>query len=477
MAPGFTNHTRTEPEVNGSKPAAEPQPSPLPDLAAVPCDDCDKYKDDDALSDPCTETRRTLTTCSQDVVNFTHQTNTSNTDKDGDADATLVGSDPVDPNDLPPVFGPQPKATETSIRFKRKWEANIGRSPGNVAQKHKHPKAIDLSRDEEVSTESSVSFSRLTYALRSLEGQSWVNDEALRSILGRLNSDDCLVTDSCSLGSASSKQKRLARAKSRTVVSTFINGKHWVLYSWHRDAPAIEYMDPFNKPPEKDVTEGVLRLLQKLTELDQLLDVVPRETNSFDCGIITMINAFSVATRLSTLPFTSTPFSSVKSRFYFRQMFLTSPESMPLDFAARVWSLSALNAMKRLRRLASAADRIPKYVGRIQKQDLYLRAHLSILATQLQQGHDKHYKKFQESHLRAQETLEFKTGVKRRIDRLEKAIALAGFGNGGRELGPWCWPDNRPLTVSILMLRHMGRRYAAVEEKYQRFLQCLKAID
>lgn len=221
-----------------------------------------------------------LPTCSQDVVNLTHQTNTSNTDEDGDADATLVGSDPGDPgdpNDLPPAFDPEPKATETSSRMKRKWEASIGGSPGNVAQKHKHQKTIDLSRDEEVSTESSVSFSRLMYALRSLEGQSWVNDEALRSILGRLNSDDCLVTDSCSLWSSSSKQRRLARAKHRIVVPAFINGNHWVLYTWHRDASAIEYMDPFNKPPEKDITETVLRLLQHLTELEQLPDVVPRE--------------------------------------------------------------------------------------------------------------------------------------------------------------------------------------------------------
>ncbi|GJD05141.1 sentrin-specific protease 2-like protein [Colletotrichum higginsianum] len=213
----------------------------------------------------------------QDVVNLTHQTNTSNTDEDGDADATLVGSDPGDPNDLPPAFDPEPKATETSSRMKRKWEASIGGSPGNVAQKHKHQKTIDLSRDEEVSTESSVSFSRLMYALRSLEGKSWVNDEALRSILGRLNSDDCLVTDSCSLWSSSSKQRRLARAKHRIVVPAFINGNHWVLYTWHRDASAIEYMDPFNKPPEKDITETVLRLLQHLTELEQLPDVVPRK--------------------------------------------------------------------------------------------------------------------------------------------------------------------------------------------------------
>ncbi|TIC90842.1 hypothetical protein CH35J_011065 [Colletotrichum higginsianum] len=277
MAPGFTSRTRTEPEMNDSKPAAEPQPCPLPELATVPCDDCDKYKDDDALSDNRTEPRRTLPTCSQDVVNLTHQTNTSNTDEDGDADATLVGSDPGDPNDLPPAFDPEPKATETSSRMKRKWEASIGGSPGNVAQKHKHQKTIDLSRDEEVSTESSVSFSRLMYALRSLEGKSWVNDEALRSILGRLNSDDCLVTDSCSLWSSSSKQRRLARAKHRIVVPAFINGNHWVLYTWHRDASAIEYMDPFNKPPEKDITETVLRLLQHLTELEQLPDVVPRK--------------------------------------------------------------------------------------------------------------------------------------------------------------------------------------------------------
>lgn len=46
--------------MNDSKPAAEPQPCPLPELATVPCDDCDKYKDDDALSDNRTEPRRTV---------------------------------------------------------------------------------------------------------------------------------------------------------------------------------------------------------------------------------------------------------------------------------------------------------------------------------------------------------------------------------------------------------------------------------
>ncbi|TQN65620.1 hypothetical protein CSHISOI_09804 [Colletotrichum shisoi] len=441
MAPGFTNHTRTEPEVNDSKPAAEPQPSPLPELAIVPCDDCDKYKGDDALSDARTEPRRILPTSSQDVVNLTHQTNTSNTGENGDTEDTLVGSDPGDPDELPAVFGPALKATEASSRMKRKREISIGESRRNVARENKHQKTIDLSKDEEVSTESSVSFSRLMYALRSLEGQSWVNDEALRSVLGRLNSEDCLVTDSCSLGSSSSKQRKLAKAKQRILVPAFINGNHWVLYSWHRDAPAIEYMDPLHNPPEKDVTESVLRSLQHLTELDQLPDVVPRkgilQTNSFDCGIITMVNAFNVATRLPTLPFTSTPFSSVKSRFYFRQMLLTSPESMPFDFTARTRNLSALNAMIKLRRQASAAGRIPKYVGRILKQDLYLKAHLSILATQLQQGHDMHYKKFKESYLRAQETLEFKTSVKSRIDRLEKAIAMLDGGSS---------PKKRPAT-------------------------------
>ncbi|GKT96730.1 sentrin-specific protease 2-like protein [Colletotrichum tofieldiae] len=318
---------------------------------------------------------------------------------------------------------------------KRQPEVDTGNGVG-----HKKQKTIHIPPGQ-ASSVLSVPFNDLFYGLQSLDGRSWVNDVAMMRILRRLNSDNILVVDSFQMNCTSPRRLKylagLGKEKNCILFPLLINGNHWVLYNWDRHARVIGYLDPFGRLPRDPDMNKIKSWVQRLVALDRPPDVVPgmgiNQTNQFDCGVITMANAFNLATR--SLVFPSTTLLTAKARVYFSRLLLTSSDSTPLGLLHQVQHRSPLEIAKQLRHdmLALSASKLPEYLRAILRRDLFIKAHQSTRVVQLQERHCALRRLLVEAHLSAMDAIRLEKLVKDRVCRLKAAVATMDATPSSRE--------------------------------------------
>ncbi|KAH9226103.1 hypothetical protein K456DRAFT_1731342 [Colletotrichum gloeosporioides 23] len=383
------------------------------------------------------------------------------------------------------------------------------------------------SNDEDEATlinSTTVPLEQLVLGARSLEGDSWANDTAVSNTIGKLRSKDCYVLDSLFL--AGTRFLRRTPTERYFVAPVNIRNMHWALYFWDTELETIEYYDSMKhsnlhckdrllsiinsafKPPRMPEIQvcKVSRVSSSNDPSDPLQAFQQRNNN--DCGPLAILNAFQK--RLGVAEFVKgDDFDSKNARIYLQRLFLTSLDAAPPGFAEKAGVLTSQETSRGIFDEMKAV-KLQGRLRRVVQKDFLLQANLTWRASNLVKFHEAHRTIVHQAYEQSLQARDVRGHELRRLqslkdyvsslptDTLEHTSSATVFGPGldmmekmAREnlsrmlpaaekmaiqSGPLSWAQDRPITRSILMLRHLGRQYSKAERALCDFRGALEGL-
>ncbi|KAF3808149.1 hypothetical protein GCG54_00007931 [Colletotrichum gloeosporioides] len=368
------------------------------------------------------------------------------------------------------------------------------------------------SNDEDGATlinSTTVPLEQLILGERSLEGDSWANDTAVSNTIGKLRAKDCYVLDSLFL--AGTRFLRHAPTERYFVAPVNIRNMHWALYFWDTEMGTIEYYDSM-KHSNLHCKDRLLSIINSAFRPARMPEIQVykafQQKNHNDCGPLAILNAFHK--RLGVEDFVKgDDFDSKNARIYFQRLLLTSLDAAPPGFAEKAGVLTSQETSRGIFDEMKAV-KLQGRLRRVVQKDFLLQANLTWRASKLVKFHEAHRTIVHQAYEQSLQARDVRDHELRRLqslkdyvsslptDTLEQASPIAAFGSGldimekmAREnldrmlpaaekmaiqSGPLSWAEDRPITRSILMLRHLGRQYAKAERALCDFREALEGL-
>ncbi|KAI8274826.1 hypothetical protein K4K60_009216 [Colletotrichum sp. SAR11_57] len=368
------------------------------------------------------------------------------------------------------------------------------------------------SNDEDEATlinSTTVPLEQLVLGIRSLEGDSWANDTAVSNTIRKLRAKDCYVLDSLFL--AGTRFLRRTPTERYFVAPVNIRNMHWALYFWDTKLETIEYYDSM-KHSNLHCKDRLLSIINSAFKPARMPEIQVckafQQRNNNDCGPLAILNAFQK--RLGIAGFVKgDDFDSKNARTYFQRLLLTSLDAAPPGFAEKAGVLTSQETSRGIFDEMKAV----KLQGRLRKvvqKDFLLQANLTWKASNLVKFHEAHRTLVHQAYEQSLQARDVRDHELRRLqslkdyvsslptDTLEQTSSATVFGPGldmmekmardnlGRMLpaaekmaiqsGPLSWAQDRPITRSILMLRHLGRQYSKAERALCDFRGALEGL-
>ncbi|KAH0422484.1 sentrin-specific protease 2-like protein [Colletotrichum camelliae] len=372
-----------------------------------------------------------------------------------------------------------------------------------------------------------VPLEQLVLGACSLDGDSWANDTAVSNTIRKLRGKNCYVLDSLFL--AGKELLRKTPTERYFVAPVNIRNIHWALYFWDTESTTIEYYDSM-KHKNAHCNDRLLSIINSAfkparTPEIQVCDVshLPssndttdpaqafQQKNSTDCGPLAIFNAFQK--RLGVDEFLKEDgFDSTNARTYFQRLLLTSLDAAPPGFAKKAGvsppqeiSSGIFNKMK--------AIELQGHLRNVIRKDFLLQANLTWRASHLVHSHEAHRALVRQAYEQSLQARDVRNRELQRLQSLKEYVyslstdipehtsSVVPFGAFGQSLekmerlarenldrmlpaaekmatqsGPLLWAEDRPITRSILMLRHLGREYVKAERALCDFRGALEAL-
>ncbi|KAL3295408.1 sentrin-specific protease 2-like protein [Colletotrichum asianum] len=368
------------------------------------------------------------------------------------------------------------------------------------------------SNDEDGATlinSTTVPLEQLVLGARSLEGDSWANDTAVSNTIGKLRAKDCYVLDSLFL--VGTRFLRRTPTERYFVAPVNIRNMHWALYFWDTELETIEYYDSM-KHSNLHCKDRLLSIINSAFKPARMPEIQVckafQQKNRNDCGPLAILNAFQK--RLGVEQFVKgDDFDSKSARTYFQRLLLTSLDAAPPGFAEKAGVLTSQETSRGI----FDEMKVVKLQGRLRRvvqKDFLLQASLTWRASNLVKFHEAHRTIVHQAYEQSLQAREVRDHELRRLqslrdyvsslptDALEQTSSVTVFGPGldimekmAREnisrmlpaaekmaiqSGPLSWAQDRPITRSILMLRHLGRQYSKAERALCDFRGALEGL-
>ncbi|KAJ0352999.1 hypothetical protein COL154_012292 [Colletotrichum chrysophilum] len=354
-----------------------------------------------------------------------------------------------------------------------------------------------------------VPLEQLVLGARSLEGDSWANDTAVSNTIGKLRAKDCYVLDSLFL--AGTRFLRRTPTERYFVAPVNIRNMHWALYFWDTELETIEYYDSM-KHSNLHCKDRLLSIINSAFKPARMPEIQVckafQQKNRNDCGPLAILNAFQK--RLGVEEFVKgDDFDSKSARTYFQRLLLTSLDAAPLGFAEKAGVLTSQETSRGIFDEMKAV-KLQGRLRRVVQKDFLLQANLTWRASNLVKVHEAHRTIVHQAYEQSLQARDVRDHELRRLqslkyyvsslptDILEQTSSATVFGpcldmmekmareNLGRMLpaaekmaiqsGPLSWAQDRPITRSILMLRHLGRQYSKAEKALCDFRGALEGL-
>uniref|UniRef100_L2GK17 Sentrin-specific protease 2-like protein n=1 Tax=Colletotrichum fructicola (strain Nara gc5) TaxID=1213859 RepID=L2GK17_COLFN len=420
--------------------------------------------------------------------------------------SNLVIQSTPEPEELATRVEPIKDTRATSSRPTRKRPMPIFDVSGPPSAKRAR------SNDEDEATlinSTTVPLEQLVLGVRSLEGDSWANDTAVSNTIRKLRAKDCYVLDSLFL--AGTRFLRRTPTERYFVAPVNIRNMHWALYFWDTKLETIEYYDSM-KHSNLHCKDRLLSIINSAFKPARMPEIQVckafQQRNNNDCGPLAILNAFQK--RLGIAGFVKgDDFDSKNVRTYFQRLLLTSLDAAPPGFAEKAGVLTSQETSRGIFDEMKAV----KLQGRLRKvvqKDFLLQANLTWKASNLVKFHEAHRTLVHQAYEQSLQARDVRDHELRRLqslkdyvsslptDTLEQTSSATVFGPGldmmekmardnlGRMLpaaekmaiqsGPLSWAQDRPITRSILMLRHLGRQYSKAERALCDFRGALEGL-
>ncbi|KAF5482710.1 hypothetical protein CGCF413_v015624 [Colletotrichum fructicola] len=420
--------------------------------------------------------------------------------------SNLVIQSTPEPEELATRVEPIKDTRATSSRPTRKRPMPIFDVSGPPSAKRAR------SNDEDEATlinSTTVPLEQLVLGVRSLEGDSWANDTAVSNTIRKLRAKDCYVLDSLFL--AGTRFLRRTPTERYFVAPVNIRNMHWALYFWDTKLETIEYYDSM-KHSNLHCKDRLLSIINSAFKPARMPEIQVckafQQRNNNDCGPLAILNAFQK--RLGIAGFVKgDDFDSKNVRTYFQRLLLTSLDAAPPGFAEKAGVLTSQETSRGIFDEMKAV----KLQGRLRKvvqKDFLLQANLTWKASNLVKFHEAHRTLVHQAYEQSLQARDVRDHELRRLqslkdyvsslptDTLEQTSSATVFGPGldmmekmardnlGRMIpaaekmaiqsGPLSWAQDRPITRSILMLRHLGRQYSKAERALCDFRGALEGL-
>ncbi|KAI8162691.1 hypothetical protein K4K50_000377 [Colletotrichum sp. SAR 10_71] len=368
------------------------------------------------------------------------------------------------------------------------------------------------SNDEDEATlinSTTVPLEQLVLGARSLEGDSWANDTAVSNTIGKLRAKDCYVLDSLFL--AGTRFLRRTPTERYFVAPVNVRNMHWALYFWDTELETIEYYDSM-KHSNLHCKDRLLSIINSAFKPARMPEIQVckafQQKNNNDCGPLAILNAFQG--RLGVEDFVKgDDFDSKNARTYFQRLLLTSLDAAPPGFAEKAGVLTSQETSRGIFDEMKAV-KLQGRLRRVVQKDFTLQANLTWRASNLVKFHEAHRTLVYQAYEQSLQARDVRDHELRRLqslkdyvsslptDALEQISSVTMLGPGldimekmarenlsrmlpaaekmALQSGPLSWAQDRPITRSILMLRHLGRQYSKAERALCDFRGALEGL-
>ncbi|KAJ3957303.1 hypothetical protein N0V92_006132 [Colletotrichum tropicale] len=426
---------------------------------------------------------------------------------------------------------PEPEELATRVEFIKDTRAISSRPtrkrPMPIFDSSEPPSAKRArSNNEDEATlinSTTVPLEQLVLGAWSLEGDSWANDTAVSNTIGKLRAKDCYVLDSLFL--AGTRFLRRTPTERYFVAPVNIRNMHWALYFWDTELETIEYYDSM-KHSNLHCKDRLLSIINSAFKPARMPEIqvckvsrVPptndatdplqafQQKNNNDCGPLAILNAFQK--RLGVEHFVKgDDFDSKNARTYFQRLLLTSLDAAPPGFAEKTGVLTSQETSRGIFDQMKAV-KLQGRLRRVVQKDFLLQANLTWRASNLVKFHEAHRTLVHQAYEQSLQARDVRDHELRRLQSLKDYVSslptdtlqtssITAFGPGldivekmAREnlsrmlpaaekmaiqSGPLSWAQDRPITRSILMLRHLGRQYSKAERALCDFRGALEGL-
>ncbi|KAI8199770.1 hypothetical protein K4K52_008679 [Colletotrichum sp. SAR 10_76] len=368
------------------------------------------------------------------------------------------------------------------------------------------------SNDEDEATlinSTTVPLEQLVLGARSLQGDSWANDTAVSNTIGKLRAKDCYVLDSLFL--AGTRFLRRTPTERYFVAPVNIRNMHWALYFWDTELETIEYYDSM-KHSNLHCKDRLLSIINSAFKPARMPEIqvckALQQKNHSDCGPLAILNAFQK--RLGVEEFVKgDDFDSKNARTYFQRLLLTSLDATPPGFAEKAGVLTSQETSRGIFDEMKAV-KLQGRLRRVVQKDFLLQANLTWRASNLVKFHEAHRTLVSQAYEQSLQARDVRDHELRRLqslkdyvsslptDALEQISSVTMLGPGldimekmarenlsrmlpaaekmALQSGPLSWAQDRPITRSILMLRHLGLQYSKAERALCDFRGALEGL-